>query len=239
MAAPVPTATEPAPTESVVSNPARLRRSPASTFWIFWGALALMLVFGWLIWRFVHNTGFKDVDARRADERAKIYSDVATASDKALHDPAGWLSKDKGTVRLPIDSAMQLTLSELKASQPHAAYPIAATNPAPAPAPAAGGAAATPAAGKPAAGTPATANDNNPVLPNQSAAPAAPPQPDKPNPSSGAVLGPTPGGNPPLGTVPAATPPPASEASPTPTPAPTPETALPASHLQPPPPGPR
>lgn len=230
------------PTPTTAAHPARRRRrSPAGAFWAFWGALALMLLFGWLIWRLVRPSEFKDVDARRADERTKIYNDVAAASEKALRDPASWLNKEKGTVRLPIDQAVRLTLGELKNSQPRAAYPLTQSPPVPNPPPATS--ATAPAAGQPAATTPATTNANNPVLPNQNTAPAAPIQPDKPNPSSGAVQGPTPGGNPPPGTVPAPTPaPPQQQQKPqeqqigadgSPTPAPTPEVAIPASHLQP------
>ncbi len=214
------------PTSTTAAYPARRRRSPAGAFWTFWGALALMLLFGWLIWNFVHDAGFKDADARRADERAKIYNDVAAASEKALRDPASYLNKEKGAVRLPIDQAVRLTLDELKNSQPRAAYPLTQSPPVPNPPPAT----AAPAAGQPGA-VPASAT--NPVLPNGSAAGAQPIQPDKPNPSSGAVLGPTPGGNPPPGSVPAPTPQPDASASPTPTPAPTPEAAIPASHMQP------
>ncbi len=208
MAAPVTTtSTSAGSTAASAGQPVGARRrSPAGSFWLFWGAIALMLVFGWLIWRFVYGAKFKDIDARRAEERAKIYTDVASTSSKSLSDPASYLNKEKGVVRLPISDAMRLTLIELEASKPRAAYPIAATDPAPAPVPAPGpaggntpaasGAAATPGAAPAAAAPPPTTNANNPVLPNQSTAPAPAPQPEKPNPSSGGALGPNPSGNP-------------------------------------------
>lgn len=126
---------------------------------------ALLLLFGGLIWMVVAfgAHGFKDVDARRADERYKIYGEVYQAENKALTDPPSVLNKEQGKIRVPLQDAINLTLRDINANKPHAAYPIQQTAPAPNPAPPADAAKAPAAPGQ----VPNTANANNPVLPKQ------------------------------------------------------------------------
>ncbi len=123
---------------------------------------AFLLLFGGLIWMFIAfgSRGFKDVDARRADERYKIYGDVIQADQKTLSDAPSILNKEQGKIRLPLGDAINLTLRDINANKPHAAYPVQATDPAPNPAPPVD-------QNAPAVSPPTTANSNNPVLPKQ------------------------------------------------------------------------
>lgn len=125
---------------------------------------ALLLLFGGMVWMWVGfgASNFKDVDAQRADQRYKIHDDVIQTEQKAQNGPPSILSKEQGKIRLPLNDAINLTLRDINANKPHAAYPVQVTNPAPNPAP--------PADAKPPAGggqVPNTANANNPVLPKQ------------------------------------------------------------------------
>lgn len=127
---------------------------------------ALLLLFGGLVWMWVGfgASGFKDVDAQRAEQRYKIYGDVIQGEQKTLGEPPSIANKEQGKIRLPLQDAINLTLRDINANKPHAAYPVQGTEPAPNPAP--------PADAKPPAGgggdrVPNTANANNPVLPKQ------------------------------------------------------------------------
>src|SRR5438105_8881890 len=86
----------------------------------------------------------------RAAERVKKLKDVRDEEAKALTSYA-WVDKSKGTVRLPIDRAMELTVADLANKKPASAYPIVApessaapggvalASPAPSPSPQASG----------------------------------------------------------------------------------------------------
>jgi len=60
----------------------------------------------------------------RAENRAKKLKDARDEDAKALTGYA-WVDKNKGTVRLPIDRAMELTVSDLANKKPAPAYAIA------------------------------------------------------------------------------------------------------------------
>ena len=79
----------------------------------------------------------------RAKKRFDILKQAREEDAKALNGYA-WIDKAKGTVRIPIDRAMQLAATELAQKKPAPAGPIALAQPAPA-APAAS---ATPAPAK-------------------------------------------------------------------------------------------
>ena len=88
----------------------------------------------------------------RAKKRVDILKKVREEDAKALT-TYGWIDKSKGTARVPIERAMELTVAELKQKKPAPAYPIATpqaqpppTQASPTPAPAA---AANPPAAKP------------------------------------------------------------------------------------------
>src|SRR5437588_12091986 len=78
----------------------------------------------------------------RAEARAKKLKDARNEDAKALT-TYSWVDKNKGTVRLPIERAMELTLADLANKNPMPAYAIAAAESSAAPG---GQAAASPAA---------------------------------------------------------------------------------------------
>lgn len=164
---------------------------------------ALLLLFGGLIWMWIAfgARGFKDADAQRTEERYKIYDEVLKADQKALNDPPSVLNKEQGKIRLPLNDAVALTLRDINANKPRAAYPVQGTNPAPNPAPP--GAAPVPSVAPTGGPAPAPAQPS-PAPP----APAAPAPPAAASPSPAA---------------PAAAPP-----APAPSPAPTPAAPTPA-----------
>lgn len=154
----MPTAIVPPVRDPQAAPAASFRR----TFWAYVSGVILLLLFGALLLIVIGRAApdFEDVDRQRAKERYKIYDGVIQSDQKALNEPANWLNKEKGTIRLPLAQAINLTLEELKGSQPRAAYPVAQTSPAPNPAP--------PVDPKAAAGQPpTTTNANNPVLTKQ------------------------------------------------------------------------
>ena len=77
-----------------------------------------------------------DEDAVRAAERAKAYAELQAENAKKLETYA-WADKAKGTVQVPIQRAMELTILELNNQQPAPAGPIATPSPSPAISPAA------------------------------------------------------------------------------------------------------
>jgi hypothetical protein len=77
----------------------------------------------------------------RAENRMKKLAELRDEDSKALSGYS-WIDKNKGTVRLPIERAMELTLADLEKKKPAPAGPIATPEAAAAPG---GAAAATPA----------------------------------------------------------------------------------------------
>ena len=112
----------PPPTEPRATAPGPLQTAGQFTL----GELLLVAIglLGWLIFGSLADN-FKSADATRADERRKILADRQTEDYKYLHDQPSWFAKDKKLVRVPIEEAMRMTLPELQANKPHAAYPIA------------------------------------------------------------------------------------------------------------------
>ena len=51
------------------------------------------------------------VDAARADVRAKALAEIRATEEKALNH-AGWIDQQRGVVRLPIDTALQLAAQQ-------------------------------------------------------------------------------------------------------------------------------
>ncbi len=179
-------------------HPSAPATPPATGWGLFRGATVVavvLLLVGALAW-FVFGIGtgnFVDSDAKRVLERQKILADRNTEDTKLLHDPASWLAKDKGIVRVPIDRAVEMTIPDLQKVQPHPAYPLTQSPPQPANAPTSPdkGAGATTAAVAPSASNPtvgqpspapvtaatpapATSASNAPAAPaNPPAAPAA------------------------------------------------------------------
>jgi hypothetical protein len=140
-------------------------RAPFST-WL--GVVLLLVLFGVIVLAVIGPAPRGDnYEQKRAKDRAEKLKTLREADAKELT-TYGWIDKNKGVVRLPIERAMELTVAELRAKPPLPAYPIATPAvPAPAAAPnAANPPGAQPATQPAAAATPA-------ALPRSSAAAAA------------------------------------------------------------------
>jgi len=82
-------------------------------------------------------------DEARKEQRLKNLADLNAENDRILTGYR-WVDKAKGVVGIPIDQAMNLVLTELQTTRPHAAGPIAPPPPAASPSP---GTSPVPAAG--------------------------------------------------------------------------------------------
>ena len=125
--------------------------APFST-WL--GVVLLLVVFGAIAVAIIGPGPRGDTyEQQRAQSREKKLKDLREEDAKALSSYA-WVDKNKGTVRLPIERAMELTVTELANKKPASAGPIA--TPAPEVSAAAGAASASPAsaASPQASGTP-------------------------------------------------------------------------------------
>jgi hypothetical protein len=156
-------------------------RAPFSA-WL--GILALFALFGVIVLAVVGPAPRGDsYEQARAKKRADNLKTLRDEDVKALT-TYSWVDKNKGTARIPINRAMELTVAELAKKKPAPAGPIATPPPqAASPAPAASASpAASPAASaaKPAAVTPAAS-------PGGSAKPAGSPA-VKPAPSPTAAV---------------------------------------------------
>jgi len=104
--------------------------APFST-WV--GVVLLFALFGVIVVAVIGPGPRGDTYERmRAEERVKKLKAVCDEEAKALTSYA-WVDKSKGTVRLPIDRAMELTVADLANKKPAPAYPIAAPEPSAAP----------------------------------------------------------------------------------------------------------
>lgn len=203
-----------------MADPEQIRQkvqSPAP-FSTWLGVVLLMIVFGAIAVAIIGPTPRENTyEQKRAEDRVKKLQGLRDEDAKNLKSYA-WVDKNKGTVRLPIERAMELTVAELAKKKPAPAGPIAS----PAASAAPGGAAvATPAPsasaqptrtpkpiavegpdsenrGQPAAATnPAGAKPG--TQPNAAATPAASPQLSSavaPNPATSVSGSPAPPGSP-------------------------------------------
>lgn len=124
--------------------------APFST-WV--GVVLLFALFGAIVVAVIGPTPRGDnYEQTRAESRAKKLKDARDEESKALTSYA-WIDKNKGTVRLPINRAMELTVADLANKKPAAAYAIAAPESSAAPG---GAATASPAPSAPpqSSGTP-------------------------------------------------------------------------------------
>ncbi|HET7625722.1 MAG TPA: hypothetical protein VFM25_10710 [Verrucomicrobiae bacterium] len=64
-----------------------------------------------LVWAMLHYTQAPPLNADRAAERAKAFTEMRAAETEALTH-VGWIDQSKGVVRLPIEDAMKLMESE-------------------------------------------------------------------------------------------------------------------------------
>src|SRR5437660_11252754 len=116
-------------------------QSPAP-FSTWFGVVLLFVLFGAIAVAVIGPSPRGDTyEKMRAETRAKKLKDARDEESKALTSYA-WVDKNKGTVRLPIDRAMELTVADLANKKPAPANPIAAPESSAAPG---GAAAASPA----------------------------------------------------------------------------------------------
>ena len=100
--------------------------APFST-WL--GVVLLMFLFGAIAVAIIGPTPRGDnYEQQRAQNREKKLKDLRAEDAKALTGYA-WIDKTKGSVRIPIERAMELTVSELATKKPMAAGPIATPTP--------------------------------------------------------------------------------------------------------------
>jgi hypothetical protein len=98
-------------------------RAPFSTWF---GVVLLFFLFGVIAVAIVGPAPRGDTyEKMRAENRLKKLKEARDQDEKALTGYA-WVDKNKGTVRLPIDRAMELTVADLGNKKPAAAGPIAA-----------------------------------------------------------------------------------------------------------------
>lgn len=101
---------------------------------VFLGSLVLVLLFAILAKVFLASSGpAPDEDAARAAERSKALEELNAENHRKLEIYA-WADKAKGTVQIPIQQAMEMTITELNSREPAPAGPINAVAPAAAPA---------------------------------------------------------------------------------------------------------
>jgi hypothetical protein len=97
-------------------------RAPFST-WL--GVVLLLALFGVIVLAVVGPAPRRDnYEQKRAKEREEKLKTLREANAKELT-TYGWIDKNKGVVRLPIDRAMELAVAEFAGKQPVPAYPIA------------------------------------------------------------------------------------------------------------------
>ncbi len=135
-------------------------RAPLST-WL--GVVLLFALFGVIVLAVVGPAPRgADYEHKRANAREEKLKTLRQADAKELT-TYGWIDKNKGVVRLPIERAMELTVAELSSKHPIPAYPIAtpAAQATPAAAPQSSGAVA-PVSPSPIA-SPSTAGTRLPV----------------------------------------------------------------------------
>ena len=111
---------------------AALQRTPFST-WL--GVVLLFFVFGIIAWALIGpSRRTTDYEQKRATDRMAKLKALREQDNQALTGYA-WVDKTKGTVRIPIERAMELAMADLARKKPAPAGPIA-TPPPQAPAPA-------------------------------------------------------------------------------------------------------
>jgi hypothetical protein len=106
---------------------------PRGIFSTWLGVVLLFAFFGLLAFVLLRTSPRgSDYEKKRAEARVKKLEDAQKENLTALT-TYGWIDKNKGVARIPIDQAMQIMLVELPAKKPTAAGPIAAASPSAAP----------------------------------------------------------------------------------------------------------
>jgi len=103
-------------------------QSPAP-FSTWFGVVLLMVLFGVMAVAIIGPAPRGDTyEQQRAQNREKKLKDLRDEDAKALTG-YGWIDKNKGSVRIPIERAMELTVAALAHKKPVAAGPIATPAP--------------------------------------------------------------------------------------------------------------
>jgi hypothetical protein len=104
-------------------------RAPLST-WL--GIVLLFALFGVIVLAVIGPAPRgSDYEGTRAKKRADVLKTTRDEATKALT-TYGWIDKNKGVARVPIERAMELTIAELAQKKPAPAGPIATPEPQPA-----------------------------------------------------------------------------------------------------------
>src|SRR5882724_6391174 len=125
-----------------------------------------------------------DYEQTRAKKRTELLKTSREEAAKALT-TYGWIDKNKGVARIPIERAMELTVAELAPQKPVPAGPIATPEPQPP---------AAPASPAPASPAPGASPKTSPAQPAASPPAQAPVSPSQPPP--GTAASPVPGKTP-------------------------------------------
>ena len=108
-------------------------RAPFSTWF---GIVLLFALFGVIVLAVIGPAQREsDYEVTRAKKRMDNLKTLREEAEKALN-TYGWIDKNKGIARIPIASAMELTVAELAQQKPAPAGPIATPEPQAAAAPA-------------------------------------------------------------------------------------------------------
>ena len=101
-------------------------RAPLSTWF---GVVLLFALFGVIVLAIIGpSPRATDYEQTRAKNRMEKLKTSREDAEKALNNYA-WVDKTKGTVRIPISRAMELTVAELAKKKPTPGGPIAAPEP--------------------------------------------------------------------------------------------------------------
>jgi type II secretory pathway pseudopilin PulG len=106
---------------------------PRSTFSTWLGIVLLFAVFGMIAFVMMKASARGDTYEKK---RAKVRAEKLEAAQKenlTALTTYGWVDKNKGVVRIPVDQAMKLTLAELADKKPTVGEPIVVASPAAAP----------------------------------------------------------------------------------------------------------
>jgi len=134
---------------------------PRGMFSTWLGVVLLFSFFGLLAMVVIKaSPRGSDYEKKRAEARAKKLEDAQKENLTALT-TYGWVDKNKGVARIPINQAMQIMLVELPDKKPAAAAPIVAASPSAAPQ-TSPGASASPAASASPSATPAPNGSTTP-----------------------------------------------------------------------------
>jgi hypothetical protein len=149
-------------------------RAPLSAWF---GIVLLFALFGVIVLAIIGPSPRRsDYEETRAKKRVENLKTLREEADKALT-TYGWIDKNKGVARVPIERAMELTVADLAKQKPAPAGPIATPE---TQAPAGASASPVPApAGSPQSGG-ASPTALSPAQAPASASPAAQPSPPSP-----------------------------------------------------------